>query len=693
MKTFLIPAFILVLNIVSLSAQDNLRIRDPNLTWKFITGGITQAEYIVRPGKNIVTCDLYLTYECKGNNFVNDYQYELVHNFSLPVNTLITDSWLWVDTVIMKADILERNEAINIYEGVVNRRRDPSLLLKNSSTAYSFNIYPIFNNNTRRVKLRFEIPVELEKHERTFSLPTGLLLTALTKPVVTIKVIDDENYDLTLDDNTPLELVNDSRLGMVYQAVVTPETETITLKIKNEDSQPKLSYAVESESNPPVGLYQLSLHPSKVFEISTHDEKNVLLLIDHDSIFSHLNKSAVILAVQDFIFQYLQPGDSLQIMYNGAGVKKHYADFMPYENILSSSPIKNIKPGNFSSAPGSIFLAYDELKNKSNPVLVIFSSAGNVTTTANAQSIKDELERTYGTLIKTFALSYVNEKAPGLIYSSVGFRGNNLLYTILTSNSGGHIQITPTTVKTFSSWKPHRILFGNQFDALTQKSYEVQYSFKTHDGLTYDNITLKDDVNGRMQIGRFAGTPPFTLDAVIWIDNQVSQRSLTFEGVEQTEQLSRFRQFHQGHRILQMENTNLTGNKFNIINASLDHRVLSRYTAFLALEPGMQDPCPDCVDESTTSVDDIAENVSWKVYPNPFADKVVIELKGLQTNEKPGEVALYNIRGEKQSTEIYVTSDKDVWRIEIHGGHLPAGVYLVKVHVGNRILTCKVVKI
>src|SRR5690606_6702954 len=107
------------------------------------------------------------------------------------------------------------------------------------------------------------------------------------------------------------------------------------------------------------------------------------------------------------------------------------------------------------------------------------------------------------------------------------------------------------------------------------------------------------------------------------------------------------------HKILAMENANLLANKFNIINSSLSHRVLSRYTAFLALEPGLQDPCVDCTDESsTTSTDDLTESVQCKVYPNPFYDKVVLELSGINSDEKPEDISLYNTRGEKQEVKI-----------------------------------------
>lgn len=695
MKKLSILHFLFVLVVCSgLSGQNSFRIQDPDRTWSNITGTISYVEYVIRPGKNFVTCDLYMTYLCKNPNFNPNIQYEVSHLFTLPANTLVTDSWLWVDTTIMKADILERSEAINIYEGIVKRRRDPSLLLKNSPTSYDFKIYPIFNNNFRRVKLRFEIPIEINKDSRSFSLPVSMLLTSLVKPEVIIKIIDDENYTYSTDFGVPVTMVDDPKLGFIYQAKVIPEVDLLNIQIESGPFEPSLSYVYENQTSPPNGFYQISMQPSSAFEFSSHKDRNVVLLIEHDSVFSYFTKQHVMQAATDFVEKYLREGDSLQILYNGTGIKKHYSDFIPYNDLKSMAPISSVKLGSFSTMPSSLFESHELLKNRSNPVLVIFSSAGNITSPTIAQAIKNELEASYGSLVKTFVFSYINEKATQYSYSGQAFRGNALLHVILTSNSGGHLGSTPLNLKSVQGWIPHRNTFGRQFDLLTQKPFEIQYTFKPHNGLTYDNILFRNDANGWMQIGRFTGSPPFELDAVLWIDNQLSQRNLTIEGNEESAEVEKFRQIHQGHKILAMENTNLLANKFNIINASLTHRVLSRYTAFLALEPGLQDPCVDCTDESsTTSTDDLSESVQWKVYPNPFYDRVVLELSGLNSDEKPEEISLYNTQGEKQDVTVFILQDGDKWLFEVHSGDIPAGVYFLKVRVGKRILTHKLVKI
>ena len=55
---------------------------------------------------------------------------EVEYFFSLPDGAVVTDSWLWVEDVIIRADIQDAWTAQETYENIVRRRRDPSILYK-----------------------------------------------------------------------------------------------------------------------------------------------------------------------------------------------------------------------------------------------------------------------------------------------------------------------------------------------------------------------------------------------------------------------------------------------------------------------------------------------------------------------------------------------------------------------------------
>ena len=74
-------------------------------------------------------------------------------------------------------------------------------------------------------------------------------------------------------------------------------------------------------------------------------------------------------------------------------------------------------------------------------------------------------------------------------------------------------------------------------------------------------------------------------------------------------------------KILALESGQVTeADKTDVVEISLDNRVLSLYTAFLALEPGLE-PCFSCVNDDDgvlINVQDEADGIALTSSPNPF---------------------------------------------------------------------------
>ena len=94
-----------------------------------------------------------------------------------------------------------------------------------------------------------------------------------------------------------------------------------------------------------------------------------------------------------------------------------------------------------------------------------------------------------------------------------------------------------------------------------------------------------------------------------------------------------------GFDIIEKEKTTNKTNKIvqEIIDQSMENRVLSIYTAFLALEPGMN---PDSLkgeendeDVNTDVVYSRNKQINITSYPNPFSDYTTIDLSSLSSSE------------------------------------------------------------
>lgn len=63
---------------------------------------------------------------------------------------MIIDSWLWIGDEISKAMILDKWTASSIYENIVKRRKDPSILTKMSDLQYELRIFPMAGNEKEK---------------------------------------------------------------------------------------------------------------------------------------------------------------------------------------------------------------------------------------------------------------------------------------------------------------------------------------------------------------------------------------------------------------------------------------------------------------------------------------------------------------------------------------------------------------
>lgn len=64
---------------------------------------------------------------------------------------------------------------IFIYEDIVNRQRDPSILYKLSPTKYQLRIFPLMKQSLRKIKLTYLVPNSLAYQTVAVTVPTNFI--------------------------------------------------------------------------------------------------------------------------------------------------------------------------------------------------------------------------------------------------------------------------------------------------------------------------------------------------------------------------------------------------------------------------------------------------------------------------------------------------------------------------------------
>ena len=158
-KSIIFSAILMLVVLVPFRANSaTIQILNPNISgWYSYQEEIKLCTLFVQPKGVFTQFDLEMSVSADSYQNTGD-SLEILYNFNIPQNATINDSWLWVGDTIVKAMLIDRSKASQIYEGLVSRRTDPSILTYNSDGSCVLRVYPLFKGSFRKFRISFLIP-------------------------------------------------------------------------------------------------------------------------------------------------------------------------------------------------------------------------------------------------------------------------------------------------------------------------------------------------------------------------------------------------------------------------------------------------------------------------------------------------------------------------------------------------------
>ncbi len=104
---------------------------------------------------------------------------EITGTFTLSQGSAIRSMLLWNGNTILKAKLLLRADADSAYENVVERdkiqfvRRDPAIIHYLGNDQYQFKIYPVDINQSRKIRILYTVPLQIENGQPKFQINTA----------------------------------------------------------------------------------------------------------------------------------------------------------------------------------------------------------------------------------------------------------------------------------------------------------------------------------------------------------------------------------------------------------------------------------------------------------------------------------------------------------------------------------------
>lgn len=717
-------SFLLLLNCNFLFSQNYLYVDNPN--WfgsENEPASIVNADFIITPKGAYMEVGMVLTLSADDSNFPEEDLLELILDFTLPEGSIIYDSWLWMldGETIVRADVLDYYSALETYEDIVDRQTDPSILYRKDNGNYQIRIYPIQIGQTRKIKISYLVPANWGKETVHAWIPTEILKTSF-QPLSTFRIY-------TLEDSKWENPRIRGQENLDFTETTLPIGPAFAVKIPGEALDKPLNLVFDSplkydnvyfqsREEADHNFYQLAYFPP---EIETSG-KNVMFIVDHLEDASKITGKALYDHVTNICKEKLNSNDKFNLIFPSTE-NTYYLNY----NWIPGDPISIEKefqkfPDGFTSKSdleNSLSHAINFINEKDEDAEIILLSGSKIFNSSDQIKIKSLInDLMEDRLTPINVINYRTQE------NEIYFNwGNNLNY--YQSNKSFLEEISRLTGGTYTGFFEAS---GNPFldastlmdDVLQEEEYYYDFHAQMDNGLLYNKYYQSahgQSFNANrpiIEIGKFVGEGNISIQFSSLIDSEVIHENTFLEEEDILEADSLNREAWFGNHIRQLESLAFGENEIKkIIDLSIKERVLSKYTAYLALdltEGG--EPCVGCWDIEDgifTAVDEVEESQdsdqdekveSFTAGPNPFHDfcKISIILKeGQSTNNASLKIAdaLGNILLEKNITEDLKSGIFEfIWDGTNELGYaVPTGIYYVILNIDGHLKSLKLVKI
>ena len=712
MKHTLLSLIVFLLFAHEANATTTLRVQNPHQTWYNSQGNIDTAVLSIKPKGAYFECGLYLTFSSKPYNTVYYDTFEVQMPFDLPEGSFVHDSWLWVGNQIVQAKLSERNRATIIYESIVQRRQDPSILYKNGPTQYELRVYPMPATQQRKVKITYMVPAKWGVSKVSCPIPMNILKASAQSPYFEVLSYTDNEWANPAITELP-GVTFQPVTGEAFTKAVIPSTSISSLGDMNYSLSSPMQNGIFSavyEAGTDEGYYQFVMLPSQAMALT--GGKKTAFLYDYEGGNSMTSPTELLTKTRQLLTDNYTTTDSFNLFFSQLGIYQYNTTWMPcdsatinmvFNHLAVSNPVSN-----YSNLPSLLAAGINFIKAKNDVgEIVLFSNTDNFNTVSTANQLNTDVLALMGpNKIPVHIADFQDQNVSYTWQGNQYYYGGEYFYTNLVALTGGNYESVRVT-GTYYYYNYTLRTFAEATDDLLSQMQGRITSFDAHadvaNGFCYGNYDNGDGgvvfVNKPyVKIGRYTGSLPIgvevsgihngaPLNQLFALNNYFSADSFT-------------RKMWVSKFLADLESgTNINNQtKAEIIDSSLQSRVLSLYTAFLALEPSdTTEACNDCEDETNpgaTGVEELLNNVSLKAFPNPFTSQITLQI---HLEDEKAELKIYNTLGQLVKTfELNNDMGTDIilnWNGKSdNGDELSAGVYLVILETKTGKKTMRIVK-
>ncbi len=636
--------------------------------------------------------------------FYNDNTSTLegIYFYEMPEGSKLTEMALWINGQRVEQVIKRREEAVQQYEQIVRRQTDPLLAEQVAENVFRLRLFPLPPRSERRLEIKYLQPLPLKGNAVEFFFPLRLENYAG-------KQVDSARIHLDLKTQA---LVDSVWLG----AQVPPATTQITalsgteylvdLKTTNTAFEYDFSLYFRPETFPVFntlkfvpdnpnddGFFLLWTYPPDSFFKKNAGPRQFIFCADISASMIGTRLSQVKQALSYFVDQ-LQPGDH----FNVVAFNTEISTFSPA--LVQADAANKTRAKTYIQT-----LSATGLTNLNDALLTALAMLDSTAGQPQILAISDG-QPTWGETRPEVILANVkqaNKLSAAIFPIGLGSDVNKDFFRLLAQENGAtafFIGESENVTERFVQ------IYGTITSPLLTNARIVYQGITTYDLLPASIPNLSQGMQ-ILQTGRYV-PPGIGMVQLQANSNQTAvdtSMAVDWREAPGNEYVSRYWAAQKIQALLQ--DIERFGEKPELVDAvvslSISYSVLSPYTAFLVIEPGLG--VPTAVESDPIAnlprVFSLSQN-----YPNPFSLRSALGRNtttirytiaaGLPEGNVRVELKIYNLLGQVMKTLVIKEQAPGeytvVWDGTDEAGRLvAAGIYLVRIVAGNFVAERKVV--
>lgn len=597
------------------NAYTNLTVNDPHQCCFNKSADIDAASLFIDAQKEFINYELEMTLsvgEYKAEEAVGHDTVEIVCNFDMPSGSFINGAQLLIDGEWVDAQLMSRKEAHAIYEGIVQRRRDPLIIYKNQGNNYQFKIFPLAVTESRTMKLRYAMPADVVGDNKAVVLPVDMLSASATPVDLKVLVKNSDEFQTPLFNDEKI-VFGSSELEGYQEAVIPSEIidENLQLTSSNEMSSPRFAAETDEEGET---TYRFSFTPEDIFDFT--ESRNYLIMIDNDpekrvdtawyyyrdqvyyegkQMFYDINAldNEVLLPQVKMMLSKLSDQDKFNIMVKNNGIYTYADDWVPAtkEGIDAAIAAVASYDDEYTSDINGFLKAGMEWANQEATSAVLLS---------NSKEFIGQRAYDQNRAKAAEAVEDVLFEKPLAIFDITAIRNNDIntryYYNRFLHNIARNLGSSCYNVYSLETLHSQ---FGYVLDSDRSQLVLFNVAASTDKGLLFDQVDNagsilhpEDEFN---QFGKITDAEIFSAVVSFKYNGERFQKRFDFEITDDNDE-----QIEKAWAVAIADKLNTqytTDSKAEAEAISMENGVLTQNTSFLALEPGIEytkcETCPD----------------------------------------------------------------------------------------------------